>query len=233
MKIGIMQPYLFPYLGYFQLIYSVDKYVILDDVQYIKGGWINRNKILLNSSPKPFTLPVKYAPHSLNINERYFADSFQKDKKKFLNIVRQSYSKSPYYNKAFPLLEKILNFKSRNVASYTINGLQRISEFMGINTPFIISSNMERNRKLKRENMVVDIVKRLGGSMYINAIGGQVLYTKEFFLKNSINLKFIKMSELVYEQYGNSFVPGLSIIDVLMFNNKREINKLLNEYELV
>lgn len=233
MRIGIMQPYLFPYLGYFQLIAAVDTYVVLDDVQYIKGGWINRNRILLNGQPKLFTFSVKHSSYNLNINERTFTDFWEKDKKKFLNLVSQSYVKAPNFKQVLSILKEILEFSDNNVANFTTNSIKLLCKHMKIKTPIITSSKMKRDTTLKREYMVQDIVKRQEGNEYINAIGGKELYSKEQFENNKIKLYFIKMNELNYSQFGSIFIPNLSIIDVLMFNDVTRIIKMLKAYTLV
>lgn len=228
-----MQPYLFPYFGYFQLINTVDKYVVLDDVQFIKGGWINRNKILFNNTSKLFTFSVRHAPYNLNICERYFTDSFEKEKIKLLMLLQQSYKKAPYFRDVFALVERILNYKDKNIAALVTNSLVNLCDYMGIETQFIVSSRIERDRTKKKEEMVIDIVKQLGGFDYVNAVGGQTIYTKNYFKRNGINIKFLQMGEIEYKQFDNPFVPNLSIIDVLMFNNNKKITSLLKEYSLI
>lgn len=234
MRVGIMQPYLFPYIGYFQLIKSVDEFVVCDDVQYIKQGWINRNRILLNGQSKLFVFSLKKGHQSLNINERYFSSKFKEERDKFLKTIQFAYKNAPYYHKILPILYDILNCDTHiDISKHIYNSLKIICQLLNINTKFTIASEITKNNELKCQDKVIDIVKRLNGDVYINAIGGKMLYSKEEFKNNNINLFFIKRNDIVYKQYNNNFVPDLSIIDVMMFNSKEAVEEMLNMYELI
>ena len=108
-----------------------------------------------------------------------------------------------------------------------------IKEYLNIDTEIILSSSIGKNNELKGQDKIIEIVKKLNGNHYINAIGGQELYDKEIFNNNEIKLNFIKMKEIKYKQFNNEFVPNLSFIDVLMFNSPEEIKRMLNDYELI
>ena len=234
MRVGIMQPYLFPYIGYFQLIKSVDEFVVCDDVQYIKRGWINRNRILMNGEPKLFVFSLKKGHQSLNINERYFSSKFKEERDKFLKTIECVYKKAPYYHKVLPILYDILSCDTDiDISKHIYNSLKIICKLLNINTKFRISSEMTKDNELKCQDKVIDIVKRLNGDVYINSIGGKMLYSKEEFKNNNIDLFFIKRKDIVYKQYNNDFVPDLSIIDVMMFNSKEAVEEMLNMYELI
>jgi len=229
-----MQPYLFPYLGYFQLINAVDKYVICDDVQYIKNGWINRNNILNDKKQYLFTFNVKKGEHLELINERFYCTNmFNNQINKFYNLLTISYRKAKYFDEVFKLITEIFQYNDLNIAKFNSNALKNICKYIGIDTEFINSSEIPQDNMLKRENKVLAINKILLSTQYINAIGGRELYCKETFNKNNIKLNFIKTLKVEYKQFKNDFIPNLSIIDVLMFNSKEEIKLLLNEYELV
>ena len=118
MKLASMQPYLFPYLGYFQLIRAAGRFVVSDDVQYIRGGWINRNRILSGNKPLLFTFSVKRASHSLNINERYFSEKNAEDKKGFIHMLHSAYAKAPYYDPTIRLIHNILENREQNVSHF-------------------------------------------------------------------------------------------------------------------
>lgn len=234
MKIGIMQPYLFPYVGYFQLINSVDIFVACNDVQYIKQGWINRNRVLINGEPHMFIFSLKKGKQSLKINERYFSYKFEEEKDKFLKTLKSSYRNSPYYKNIMPLVLDILNYTShKDISCFIYNSLKIICDYIGIDTLFVKSSDIVKNEKLKCQDKVIDMVKMLGGDVYINSIGGINLYSKEVFKKEGIELYFIKTHDFTYKQYGDDFIPNLSIIDLLMFNSKIEVKNLLDEYDLI
>jgi hypothetical protein len=235
MKIGIMQPYLFPYLGYFQLINAVDLFVSYDDVQYIKNGWINRNRILLNNREVLFSFSVKKDESTKFINQRYYSEElFEKEKNHFLATVRLAYRKrAPNFSEAHEILSKIFDFDNFNVAEFNINSIKILCDYMDIRTKIIASSTLKKTNGLKSQDRVIEINKILGAKCYINPIGGMELYTYEIFKENGITLKFIKMNDIKYSQLGVIFVPSLSIIDFLMNNSKNEINNLLGQYTLV
>ena len=231
-KTGIMQPYFFPYLGYWQTMEAVDKYVVFDDVNYIKGGWINRNNILMNDKAFLFTLALSRVSDSKNINEIDILHE-KNNFNKVLAHVYNAYLKSSYFRNVFPLIEEIINYPDKNLASYLFNQIKKIAEYLEIETEFILSSQMMKDNNLRSQNRVIDMCQRLSTEQYINAIGGQKLYSREDFKKEGIDLKFIKLLPIEYKQFKNEFVPNLSIIDVMMFNDKKELQKLLKMYELI
>jgi hypothetical protein len=233
MKVGVMQPYLFPYLGYFQLINAVDKFVIYDDVQYIKRGWINRNNVLCNGSAHMFVFSINKDHQYKNINERFYTSNFEKEKEKFLSLLNASYKKAPYFNDIYELIERIFACKEKNVSVYNTYSLREICNYIGVDTEFLISSEIEKEAKLKGQEKILAISKALGADWYINPIGGVELYSHELFNEENIKLNFIKMRDIRYKQFGNEFVPYLSIIDVLMFNSKERVRVLLDEYDLI
>jgi len=232
-KLAIMQPYLFPYLGYFQLINSVDLFVVYDDVQFIKGGWINRNRILLNSIAHMFSFPVKKTPLSHKICERHFTEDFDTIAKRFLKTLEVAYRGAPAYSDTVKLITAILDSEDLNVASIISRSMRIICDYLSIETEFILSSEIEKDETLKGQDRVIEINRILGSTHYINPIGGMELYSKEAFRKAGIELSFLRMRPVVYKQYNNEFVPNLSIIDVMMFNSREEIKELLGEYDLL
>lgn len=230
MKAAIMQPYIFPYIGYFQLINAVDKFVIYDDIEYTKKGWINRNRILINGTDHMFTIPLAKGSDFLPIDKRSLADNYFEHKKKILGQIHSTYIKSPHFKTVFPIIEDCLNFENKNLFSFIFNSLKVVCDYLDIKMEFIISSSLSIDTSLKGEDKVIAINKKIGATTYINAIGGQELYSKERFAENNIELKFIKTSPIVYPQFKNNFIPYLSIIDVMMFNSKEEIKEYLKSF---
>ena len=224
-----MQPYLFPYVGYWQLINAVDTFVIYDDVNYIKQGWINRNYILLNGRKHRLTLEVIGGSSNRLINEVEVG----KNKEKLLKTIEINYEKAPYFNKIHTLIKDIFNFEEENLAKFIGNSLIQISDYFGIDADLIYSSEIEKKTTLKGQEKIIDICKSLGADKYINAIGGQDLYDENSFSREGLGLYFINMLPFEYKQYDNEFIPNLSIIDVLMFNSKKDIIQFLNMYELI
>lgn len=231
MKVGIMQPYFFPYLGYWQLINAVDKYVVYDDVTFIKGGWINRNNILLNGKKFLITLPLDNSSSFRNINEIALI-KHEGAVRKVLRTIETAYKKAPYFNTIMPIIEKlVLNNPTISLLNY--NAILEVNKYIGIDTEIILSSALKKDNSLKAQEKVIHINKLLESDTYINAIGGQSLYNEEEFNKNGLKLFFLKMGDVKYEQFGNEFIQGLSIIDVLMFNDNISIREYLDSYTLL
>lgn len=231
MRVGIMQPYFFPHIGYWQLLNMVDKYVIYDDVNYIKGGWINRNYILINGESKLITLCLNAASSNKLINEIEIKHN-EIYNNKLLKTIKESYSKAPFIQDILPMLERLINYKENNLVNYLRNTITEVCMYLDIETQIILSSEINKNSKLKSQDKIIEICKLLEANQYINAIGGQHLYSKETFLQEGIELNFIKSKEINYRQFNNEFISNLSIIDIMMFNHPEKIKEMLNEYEL-
>lgn len=227
-----MQPYFFPYIGYFQLIAASDIFVLHDDVQYIKGGWINRNRVLHRGRSHTITFPVQKSNYNLPINARNYVDDKQACKD-IINIIKQAYAKAPFYRQVLPMIEELLAFEDRNVARFNEHLIRRIVDFIGIDCRIITSSAMDKNNSLTGEQRVLEMCNQLSASSYINPIGGTTLYHQESFKKNRIALHFLKTNDEPYEQGCNMWTPSLSIIDILMFNSTEEIRQLLTKYQLL
>jgi len=232
MKIAIMQPYFFPYIGYWQLINAVDSFVIYDDVNYIKGGWINKNNILLDEASHPISLSLNQASSFKKINEINILNDKIK-KRKLLACINSAYLRSPHYKEVFPLIKDIINFDNDNLALFLKNQIKTICDYLDIKTKILISSKIEKDNSLKAQDKVIEICKKSDATQYINAIGGMNLYSKNDFEKKGIKLNFIKSNNIKYKQFENEFVPWLSIIDVMMFNSPQEIREMLDDYELI
>jgi hypothetical protein len=232
MKLGIMQPYFFPYIGYWQLMKVVDKYIIYDDVNFIKGGWINRNKILINGEGKLINLRMYNASQNKLINQVEVLGNPVYNKE-LLKTLEVCYKKAPYYDDVFPVIESIITLDEKNLARYLEFSIRRVSEYLSIDTELIVSSAITKNNDLRGQDKVIEICKVLGADEYINAIGGQALYSPEDFAAQRIQLKFLKTGEIRYQQFKNEFVQNLSIIDVMMFNSIEEVKKMLEKYELL
>ena len=231
MKIGIMQPYFFPYLGYWQLLAAVDKYVVYDDVNYIKGGWIARNNILLNGQKHLITLPLENPSSFKKINEIAITGNM-KAREKLVRTIQNAYVKAPYYADVMPWVEDLI-LHSATIAELNTQSILKVCDYLGIDTQIIVSSELDKDNELKGQDKVIHIVKKLGGDAYYNAIGGRELYDKDQFAAEGIQLSFLKAGDISYQQFGNEPISGLSIIDVLMFNSVEEAKRLLEEFELV
>lgn len=232
MKLAIMQPYLFPYIGYFQLINAVDKFVFYDDVQFIKGGWINRNYILENGKKKHLiTLHLDHASPNRRINEIRVKDN----SRKLLKTIRMNYIRAPYFDVVFPIIERVVQYAQQkpllsDVASLSI---LEVSKYLKIETDFVFSSKYyAETLKLGRVQRLTSICTMEGAKIYTNPFGGRGLYSRDEFIKSGVELYFLTSQNIHYKQFNNKFIPNLSIIDVLMFNSIESSKNLLQKYHL-
>ena len=232
MKLGVMQPYFLPYIGYWQLMNAVDKYVIYDDVNFIKGGWINRNRILMNGEGKMINLQMHNASPNKLINEVEVLGNPIYNKK-LLKTIESCYKKAPYYSNAFPVIESIITQDKGSLAKHLEYSIRQICAYLSIDTEIIVSSTINKNNDLRGQDKVIEICKVLGVDEYFNAIGGQELYSYEDFAAQKIKLSFLKTGMIEYQQFKSEFVSNLSIIDVMMFNSIEQIQDMLGTYELL
>ena len=232
-KLAVMQPYFFPYIGYFQVMNAVDKYIVYDDVNYIKGGRINRNNILVNGEAKPINLLLSGASPNKHINEiELLHDKIAEAK--LLRSISLNYSKAPYFNTVYPMIEKIINDPEKNLAIFHYKTFKVLCEYMGITTELILSSDLKKDCSLKSAEKLYHICDIMNAGEYYNSIGGWELYSHEEFEKRGLKLHFLKANDDIrYMQFGNGFVPNLSIIDVMMFNSVEEIQHMLTQYTLL
>lgn len=228
MRVGIMQPYLFPYIGYFQLMNAVDEFVLYDNIEFTKKGWINRNRILVNEKDAYISLPLKKDSDFLDVRERSLAENWPSEKKKMLNRIIGSYKNAPQFHEVYPLVETALMFEQLNLFDFIHHSLKLVKDHLEIPCSLIVSSTIPIEHGLRSEKKVITLCKQRKASTYINPIGGLDFYSNKIFHEEGIDLQFIKMHPFVYKQYGNDFIPFLSIIDVMMFNTKEEIKHFLN-----
>jgi hypothetical protein len=227
-----MQPYFFPYVGYFQLIGSVDLFIVYDNIKFTKKGWINRNRMLLNGKDALFSLPVESDSDYLDVRDRKIAREFNPDK--LLNQLSGAYGRAPHFSRTFALIERIVRHNERNLFRFLHNSIVETCEHLGVRTKIRISSEIDIDHQLKSKDRVLALCDAVGADSYVNAIGGTDLYSKEEFLSRRVNLTFIKSHTFEYPQFGEAFVPWLSIIDVMMFNSLDVIRTCVSSnYELV
>lgn len=226
-----MQPYFLPYIGYFQLINAVDQFVIYDNIQYTKKGWINRNRFLRNGADYLFTISLQKDSDFLNICDRKIDNNFAKVK--LLNKLRHAYGKAPFFGATYPIIEEIIQNEDDNLFTYILNSVISICRFLKIDTTIITSSTISIDHSLTGQKKVVALCQKLEADVYINAIGGQELYNKESFRKIGCDLQFIKSDQISYNQFSQAFVPNLSILDLMMFNKEEDIRNMLNQYSII
>lgn len=215
-RVAIMQPYLFPYIGYFQLLYRVEDFVFYDDVNFIKRGFVNRNMILLQGRPHQFSIPCRGVSQNTRICDIQVATSDRRLQKSLLTI-RQAYSRSPQFNKFFPVVEAVFNEAQGDISWVSGRSVELVTGYLGLKRNFYYSSrDFERQEDLDRSQQLIHICHQLGASHYVNSIGGKHLYSVDEFASAGIDLCFLESSLSEYKQLGNGFQPSLSIIDLLM-----------------
>jgi hypothetical protein len=227
-KLAIMQPYLFPYIGYFQLLASVDEFVVYDNIQYTKKGWINRNRFLQNGVDAMFSLPLAKASDYLDVREREIADAY--NPAALLARFAGAYGKAPFYGETRPLLEDVLGNPERNLFAFLHDALLLTVAHLGLKTVIRVSSTVPIDHALAGQDKVLALCEALGATTYINPIGGVELYSREDFAARGIELHFLQPLPLEYVQFGRPFVPWLSIIDVLMFNELDTVRAWLDSH---
>lgn len=229
MKLAIMQPYLFPYIGYFQLIQAVDAFVVYDDVNYINRGWINRNNLLSNGKAELISLETIGASQNKLINQVGVGGNG----KKLLKTIQHKYSKAPQFSKVMPLIEDVMLSDEKYISRFLDKSLRAVCRYLGLRPKWYLSSEIKKNNALKGADKILEICEILQATHYINPPGGKSLYDSEIFINHGIELSFIETKCVEYPQLGKEFVPYLSIIDVMMFNDVEKCSHLLKEYSLV
>lgn len=232
MKLAIMQPYIFPYIGYFQLINAVDKFVVYDDVNFINKGWINRNNLLIANKPFLFTIPLQDASQNRLIRDIRLVKE-EGWKHKFLRTIEQSYKKAPRFNEIFSLINGVLFSGAENIGTLASQSLRAVTEYLGIPAEFVDTSAVYCNNHLKAQERILDICMREKADHYINPVGGMEIYTRQLFEDRGVKLNFLRSQAGPYRQFDGEFTPNLSMIDVLMFNAKETIGQMLQSYELI
>jgi hypothetical protein len=232
MKVAIMQPYFLPYFGYFQLIEAADLFIIYDNIEYTKKGWINRNRFLRNGADALFSLPLSQASDFLDVRDRHISPDF--NKAKFLNQFREAYRKAPCFKEGSALLDDIMANGESNLFGFIHHSVKAVCAYLGIATPIVASSTLEIAPGLKAQEKVIAYCRAAGADAYVNPMGGVELYDKAAFAAHGLRLEFLRPRALEYEQFGESFVPSLSIIDAIMFNSASSIKQHLSlEYDLI
>lgn len=233
MKIALMQPYFLPYIGYFQLINAVDTFIFCDDVPFIKGGFINRNNILVNGEKYRFTIPVQHVHFNTTIRETKVANDPANWYRK-LSKTFQNYRKAPYFDAVFPFMDQILRGSmGRSIGDVAMESIQNVLHYIDVKKRTSTSFGQYNNTHLKGADRIIDICRQEKANTYINAIGGQRFLNKDYFSDSTIQLQFLKPNLTTYAQNTPKFIPGLSILDVLMYNNPATVKAMLSNYTLV
>ena len=235
MKIGIMQPYFFPYIGYWQLIHAVDVFVVYDDGKMITNGWIHRNRILDfdNRTPRSIIVPLKKKSVSQTIREMERADD-PRQMQQMVKLIETRYRRAPHYEEVMPLLKPLIMNPDSNMVGYLTRSMKAVCDYLGVTTRFVMSSTIDKTGLEYVVDKAERICKTLGITDYVNPIGGMDYYEKDEWARHGLTISFLhRRDSISYKQFGGEFVPDLSIIDMLMFCSKEEIQQILNEYDLL
>lgn len=254
MRLGMMQPYFFPYLGYYQGILAVDKYILYDNLNYIKEGWMNKNRYLVvDQKPTYFIVRVKEKSSYKKINEIELVEG-EYWRKKILKSIFYNYKNSPFFDEVYPIVEGVVKAPVRYLTNLNAKSIIAVCKYLDIETEIVtdtkkychlenrlkhgdknVSSRFPSIQLEKSEEKVIRIIEvchREGADTFINTVAGQDLYEKKEFEKNGIDLFFLKTKDFRYPQLADQFYPNLSIIDVLMNCGKEGTKELLREHIL-
>ena len=226
-----MQPYFFPYIGYFQLLAAVDLFILYDNIKYTKKGWINRNRMLRDGKDVTFSLPLKSASDDLEVRERELAADF--NRRKLLNQFSETYRRAPHFAQAFPLIERIVQHEETNLYRFLHHSITKTCEYLDIRTEVRSSSGIDIDHNLKSQAKVLAMCGASGARTYVNTMGGRALYSGPAFAEKGIDLRFIQPRSIEYAQFGAPFVPWLSILDVMMFNPPEAIRNFVGRFDLL
>lgn len=223
-----MQPYFFPYVGYFALAYSVDRFVFYDDVQFIKNGWINRNRILIAGKPAYLTVPLSGASSSRLIQD-VGIDQSKPWRRKILGSLRQAYGGAPFFDPVGELVRSVVETDRDGIADLARASVRAVARYLDLATTFVPNASDYENSHLRGVERVKDICRLERATSYHNLPGGRSLYAHDEFRACGLSLHFIGTALPRYQQFDEPFVPGLSVIDVLMHNPPQDIRGMLAE----
>lgn len=232
-RVAIMQPYFLPYLGYWQLMSCVDTFVVYDDIQFTKKGWIHRNRYLNNGSDQMFSLPLKKDSDYLDVVQRQLADTWDEEKPRLMRKIAGAYAKAPGFSEGMAIFEACLNADSRNLFEFVLNSIKVIKHRLDIGAELVVSSAIGNTKAHKGQNRVLEICRSLSATEYVNPIGGLGLYQGAAFEGQGIELKFHRIGDVRYDQPGPEFLPHLSILDMLMFVGVSGVKDELANFELL
>lgn len=246
MNIGIMQSYFFPYIGYFQLIDSVDTFIIYEYVSFRKKSWVTRNRILDKGKDTPIYINVPVFGKSSNkLMKEINIGRDDEWKKKLLKLIHFNYKKAKHYNEIYPFLEDLISTSEDNLHDYNSKAISKICTLLNIKTNIIHENTLGENLELElqrdseiiesntKSERIIRLCEKYNATTYVNPIGGVELYDKKYFQERNTGLCFVNTEEYSYQQFGDNFTPHLSIIDMLMHAGVDETKKNIKKYKLI
>lgn len=234
-KVAIMQPYFFPYMGYFSLIKHTDEFILFDPVQFIRHGWIERNRILKQGGGWIYIkVPLnKFSRDTIIKDVGINNDTLWQDK--ILAQLNTYKKKAPFYYKVKKLLDQLFSEKFTSITKLNEKSIELVCDYLNIELKMRVFSEMDLSIQEPNEpdEWALNICKAMGGvKEYWNAKGGEEFFSRKKYEANGISIHFLNLKSIEYQQIENTFEPGLSILDTLMFNSPKEINSLLDQYDL-
>jgi WbqC-like protein len=229
MRLGVHQPYLFPYLPYYQLLFAVDRFVAHDDATWIKGGWINRNRALSAGRPSYFTIPVHRVHSTTPIDAVEIAPGAWRET--MMRRLEQSYRTAPFRDVVLTMFDRAVTSSSL-VADVAISSLEAVRDYLGYSVPIVRARGRYPQQELRGQSRVIAICRAEGATEYLNAAGGSALYDRHAFREAGVTLRFLRPLLPPYDHGSMDFVPGLSIIDVLMYNSVDQARRMMDAFEV-
>jgi hypothetical protein len=211
---------------------ACDEFVFLDDASFINRGWINRNNIVVNGQKHLFTVPLQHASQNQLIKDLHHAID-ERWAGKFYKTLESSYKKAPYYNGAMEIIHLVVDGSRTRILNLTIMSIIGVFDYLDMKPVMYLSSAFGHTKDLRNWDRMATICQLLDADTCVNPIGGLQLYTKEQFAGKNVQLCFLKSKQIEYTQFTSEFIPGLSMIDILMFNSPTEIKQHLLQYELI
>ena len=230
--VAIMQPYLFPYLGYLQLMQAVDEFVFFDTAQFIRRGWIHRNRILFHGKAHTFTVPVTKCARDTLIRDVLWSGDLSV-RTKLLQTIKQAYKNAPYFHVVLPWIERTLSSTESSVPKLIEMHFIELYNYLGLEVNFYLASSRRWTDAFGASQRILSMCQDLNATRYINPINGRHLYSASEFAVKGIKLQFLEMAAVEYPQMGMEFISHLSMIDVLMMNGPKEVLRLLRNYQII
>jgi hypothetical protein len=227
-SVAVMQPYLFPYVGAYQLVAAVDEFVVLDDAAFMKKSYLQRNSVLLAGQAHAFSAPV----HAASQNRRIIDHCFAGDWAPLLKLLQSAYGRAPMFGCVMPLIQSVLCDHDENLARKNTRSLQAVCDYLGLRRTWRLASSLMSAHPLRGQARIIDLCRQVGATAYINPPGGRALYDAASFDAAGIALNFIAPRQSPYAQPAPSFVPNLSIIDLLMHLPPEIVRERLDDYAL-
>lgn len=230
MILGIMQPYFFPYLGYFDLINCSDQWVVFDTAQYIRHGWVNRNRILHpKESWQYIIVPTKKSSREEKISN-ILINAETDWKRKILGQLQHYKKTARYFKETIGLVEECISIAETNLSRLNTAILAKVCAHLGIpfNFEFFSEMALELGPVDGPGDWALRISQALGASEYVNPPGGRQIFDPQKFQELGIKLTIREIPPLEYSCRKYEFIPGLSIIDVLMWNSPEQIKDFLD-----